>query len=113
MGARKPVPAGGVPATDTNPANTAAATPAPAVAAVETPAAAEVPAVPDAPVAEVDALPAIDPVEQIEARVLVAFEGYEPNDIITAPAVEISRLVKIGRVDDDADAVTAALEMQA
>lgn len=119
MAARKPVPAGGAPATETNPAATAAETSAPASAPAlapasgDVPATSETPAVADAPATAADTLPAIDPDELIEARVLVAFDGYEPNDIITAPAGDISRLVKAGRVDDDADAVTAALEMQA
>lgn len=111
MGARKPVPTAGAPAADTNPAQQPAdvAAPAPAAPATETPAASVTPAAPPAS----DTVPAIDVDALIDARVLVAFEGYEPNDIITARAGEISRLVKAGRVDDAADAVAAALEMQA
>lgn len=44
----------------------------------------------------------------VEARVLVAFDEHDANDIVTAPAAEIERLKLAGNVDPHPDAVAYA-----
>jgi hypothetical protein len=90
---RKPIPAGGQP------------TPAAIDAANATPAADMAPAADNAsapPPAEVDTT------DFVEARVLVAFDEYEVDDIISAPAIAIEQLQLAGRVDPHPDAVDFA-----
>lgn len=70
-----------------------AATPAPAAAA----SAEQPPAAP--PVADG---------EQVEARALIDFEGYEANDVVIAAADDIERWRNAGLVDPHPDAVAYA-----
>lgn len=90
-----------------------------------------VPAAAEAPKAEPTAAPTADPApaaeapkaeppapdpappvapegEQVEARVLVAFEGYEANDVAIIDAAQVERLVGEGKVDPHPDAVAYA-----
>lgn len=43
--------------------------------------------------------------EIVHARALIAFEGYEPNDLVEGSATEIERLELAGLVDPHPDAV--------
>jgi hypothetical protein len=122
---RKPNPAGGQPtpaaidaAIATPAANTPPADATPAAAPVDTtPAAAPSPPT-DAPAPADAAAPADAPAaappgpapepEILDARVLVAFDEYEVDDIISAPALAIEQLQLAGRVDPHPDAVAFA-----
>ena len=102
---RQPVPAGGQPTPDTIAAADAtppAVTPPAATPSAETPAA-ERPA---------DAERA-DYIEWVEARVLVAFDDHDANDIFTAPAEEVERQKLAGNVDPHPDAVAYAKSLLA
>lgn len=91
---RQPVPASGQPTPDTIAA--ADATPP-----VETPAN-------DAGADQTDNVdPEVDG-ELIEARVLVAFDEHDANDIFVAPADEVERQKIAGNVDPHPDAVAYA-----
>ena len=91
---RQPVPAGGQPTPDT-------------IAAADTTPPAETPGN-DASVEQTDDVdPAVDG-ELVEARVLVAFDDHDANDIFTAPADEVERQKIAGNVDPHPDAVAYA-----
>lgn len=51
--------------------------------------------------------------DPVEAAVLVAFADHQPDDIVTAPAVEIERLQVAGKVDPHPDAVAFARSLKA
>lgn len=126
---RKPAPAGGqptsaptnvetatLPAAVTPPVDTTpraepspladAAAPADAAAFAEAPAAAQPEPAPQ-PDPETDPAPTAE-AEIIDARVLVAFDEYEADDIISAPSDAIEQLKIAGRVDPHPDAVAFA-----
>jgi len=46
--------------------------------------------------------------EQVEARVLVAFEAYDANDVAIVRAADVERLVGAGKIDPHPDAVAYA-----
>lgn len=52
------------------------------------------------------------PGESIEARVLVAFDAFNPNDVITKPEGEIRTLHLDGKVDPDPAAVDYAKSLR-
>lgn len=63
----------------------------------------------DSPPANDDPTPKPETDEDVDARVLIAFDAYEVNDIITAPRSVIGTLYRAGQVDPHPDAVAFAL----
>jgi nucleoid-associated protein YgaU len=114
MTKRTPTPAASAPATDAAPAAETPAAPIAAEQAVEPPAPTEQPAAP--PAAEEKAE---DPasagdersVERIHARVLVAFDGHEPNDVVELTEDEL--IAHGEQVDPSPAAVEYARSLQA
>lgn len=51
--------------------------------------------------------------EHVDACVLVAFDGYQPDNIVSAPAEVIEKLKLSGRVDPHPDAVAYARSLEA
>lgn len=66
----------------------------------------------DTPPASDDPTPEPETDEDVDARVLIAFDAYEVNDIITAPRSVIGTLYRAGQVDPHPDAVAFALAHQ-
>lgn len=63
----------------------------------------------DTPPASDDPTPEPETDEYVDARVLIAFDAYEVNDIVTAPRSVIGTLYRAGQVDPHPDAVAFAL----
>ncbi len=63
----------------------------------------------DTPPASDDPTPKPETDEDVDARVLIAFDAYDVNDIITAPRSVIGDLFRNGQVDPNPDAVAFAL----
>ncbi len=61
------------------------------------------------PAASDDPTPEPETDEDVDARVLIAFDAYDVNDIITAPRSVIGELFRNGQVDPNPDAVAFAL----
>lgn len=136
---RKPIPAGGQPtsatieaADATPPATTTSAAESQADAATSQPdqGQASPPAETGTPAADVageqptptppaenepqqDDAPVVDQDEIVDARVLVAFDEHDVDDIVSAPARAIEQLKLAGRVDPHPDAVAFARELLA
>jgi hypothetical protein len=70
----------------------------------------EIPAEQSAPAAEPQK-PA-EP-EIVDARVLIAFDEHEVDDIVSAPAAAIEQMTLAGRVDPHPDAIAFARELHA
>ncbi len=139
--ARKPTPAGATPADTTPPAPATAPAAAPAVpapaeapsaltpadaaatdtsaAASDTPPAAAADPADEAtqgapsetPIADID--DDRDPLEDGEARVLVAFDEHLPDDIVSGTLAELRVLERDGKVDTHPDAVAYVRSQQA
>ena len=92
---RKPVPAGGQPTQAT-------------IAAAET-----TPAAGDTAAPATEAAQPTDEDGAVEARVLVAFGDYQPDDIVTGSARAIDQLEIDGVADPHPDAVAFARSLQA
>lgn len=54
-----------------------------------------------------------EPGEEVEVRVLLAFDGHKPNAVTLVSADRLARLKTDGLVDDDADAIVYARGLQA
>lgn len=93
---RKPVPAGGQP------------TPATIAAAQATP-----PAGDTAQTTPAEKPPVAAEGDTVEARVLMAFGDYQPDDIVTGSVREIDQLELDGVADPHPDAVAFARSLQA
>ncbi|MFN3517958.1 MAG: hypothetical protein ACK4YT_00775 [Sphingomonas sp.] len=54
-----------------------------------------------------------DPLAMYDARVLLAFDGYEPDDILSGTLDELSVLERDGKIDAHPDAVAYARSLKA
>lgn len=50
---------------------------------------------------------------QVEARTLLAFDGYEPNDVVMVATGDVKNLVKQGLIDPHPAAVSYAKSLKA
>jgi hypothetical protein len=71
------------------------------------------PATVDAPSAPPEAEAPTEPVEAVEVRVLLAFEGHRPNDVVAVAGDHLDRLRSTGLVDDHPVAVAYARSLRA
>ncbi len=91
-----------VPASEAQKAETPAAVPAAEPAQASEAPKAEIPgADPEPPAAAPEG-------EQVEARVLVSFEGYDANDVAIIDVADVERLAGEGKIDPHPDAVAYA-----